>query len=70
MTLTRRKLLDIIFKSAAFDLGLSMWPNVTYYKYMESYLNMVDNFSSLTASLEPQVQANIDKLVEALEENG
>ncbi|HIX91587.1 MAG TPA: hypothetical protein H9681_01765 [Firmicutes bacterium] len=64
------EMLDIIFKSAAFDLGLSMWPNVTYYKYMESYLNMVDNFSSLTASLEPQVQANIDKLVEALEENG
>ena len=63
------EMLDIIFKSAAFDLGLSMWPNVTYYKYMESYMNMVDNFSSLTATLEPQVQANIDKLMEALEEN-
>jgi hypothetical protein len=60
------EMLDIIFNSAAFDLGLSVWPGVTYYKYMENYLNMVDNFSSMTAELETQVKDKIDTLFTAL----
>ncbi|MCI8387616.1 MAG: hypothetical protein HFE63_04030 [Clostridiales bacterium] len=62
-------MLDIIFQSSVFDLGLSVFPSETYYKYMECYLNMNDNFASLTATLESQVQNKIDGLLKAIEEN-
>ncbi|MCI8387615.1 MAG: hypothetical protein HFE63_04025 [Clostridiales bacterium] len=62
-------MLDIIFPSSVFDLGLSVWPDDTYYKYMECYLNMNDNFASMTATLENQVQNTIDKMLAAIDEN-
>ena len=63
------EMLDLIFNSGTYDLGLSMFPNVTYYKYMESYMNMVDNFASMTESIKPQVEAEIGTLLETLEKN-
>ena len=63
------EMLDIIFNSATFDLGLSIWPDVTYYKYMESYLNMKNDFASLTEKQSKAVQGKIDSLLEALAES-
>ena len=63
------EMLDIIFDSTVFDLGLSVWPDVTYYKYMEIYLNMNNKFASLTASLEPQVNKKIETMLKTLEES-
>ena len=63
------EMLDIIFKSGTYDLGLSVWPQVTYYKYMENYLNMTDNFASMTESLKPQVDEKINDLLTTLEGN-
>lgn len=60
-------MLDIIFASGIFDLGLSVWPNESYYKYMESYLKMNNNFASLTETLAPKVEAKIAELLEALD---
>ena len=60
-------MLDIIFNAGTFDLGLSIWPDVTYYKYMESYLNMQNDFASLTEKQVNAVQGKIDQLLEALE---
>ncbi|MCR5264071.1 MAG: hypothetical protein K6D94_09365 [Clostridiales bacterium] len=63
------EMLDIIFNAGTFDLGLSIWPDVTYYKYMESYLKMKDDFASLTEKQASAVQGKIDKLLEALAES-
>ena len=60
---------DIIFRSGTYDLGLSVWPQVTYCKYMENYLNMTDNLASMTESLKPQVKEKINDLLTTLEEN-
>ena len=62
-------MLDIIFKSGVYDLGLSVWPQTTYYKYMENYLNMTDNFASMTETLKPEVEKNIDELLDTLAKN-
>ncbi len=61
------EMLDIIFNAGTFDLGLSIWPDVTYYKYMESYLNMRNDFASLTEKQVNAVQGKIDTLLAALE---
>jgi hypothetical protein len=58
------EMLDIIFDSTTYDLGLSVFPNETYYRYMEPYLYMMDTFSSLTASVESLVKSAIDTLME------
>ena len=63
------EMLDIIFKSGSYDLGLSVWPQTTYYKYMENYLNMTDNFASMTEELKPQIENNINELLDTLEKN-
>ncbi|MBE6612718.1 MAG: carbohydrate ABC transporter substrate-binding protein [Ruminococcaceae bacterium] len=63
------EMLDIIFDSITYDLGLSVFPQVTYYQYMEPYLSMTDTFASLTASLEPQVKASLDELMASLEKS-
>lgn len=63
------EMLDIIFKSGAYDLGLSVWPQTTYYKYMENYLDMTDNFASMTEELKPQIEKNITDLLDTLEKN-
>lgn len=62
-------MLDIIFKSCTYDLGLSVWPGNTYYKYMENYLRMTDNFASMTATLEPLVEKDINTMLATLENN-
>lgn len=59
-------MLDIIFKSGTYDLGLSVFPGDTYYSYMELYLKMKDNFSSTTDMLAKKVAADIEKLTESL----
>lgn len=63
------EMLDIIFKSGAYDLGLSVWPQTTYYKYMENYLNMTDNFASMTETQKPLIENDIKMLLETLEKN-
>ncbi len=62
-------MLDIIFKSGTFDLGTSVWPQTTYYKFMENYLKMTNNFASMTESQKPLVEKEIAKLIEAIEAN-
>lgn len=59
-------MLDIIFKSGTYDLGLSVFPGDTYYSYMELYRRMKDNFSSTTDRLAKKVAADIEKLTESL----
>ena len=58
---------DIIFGSQTYDLGLSVWPQDTYYKYMESYLKMTDNFSSTTDKIKSIVEKDISDLVSSLD---
>jgi ABC-type glycerol-3-phosphate transport system substrate-binding protein len=50
-------MLDIIFGSLTFDLGLSVFPGDTYYAYMENYLRMNDNFVSVTERLDTAKKA-------------
>ena len=57
------EMLDIIFDSLTFDLGLSVFPQDTYYVYMENYLKMNDSFVSTTEKLENKVAAAIAKLI-------
>jgi len=61
------EMLDVIFDSLTFDLGLSVFPNVTYYVYMENYLKMVDTFASTTERTANSVDSAITKLIEASE---
>ena len=61
------EMLDIIFGSLTYDLGLSVWPQDTYYKYMESYLKMTDNFSSTTDKIKSIVEKDISDLVSSLD---
>ena len=35
------EMLDIIFRSGTYDLGLSVWPQVTYYKYSGPQLQTI-----------------------------
>ncbi len=62
-------MLDIIFRSGVFDFGLSIWPDVTYYKYMENYLNMKNNFASMTEKQEKVVNKKIQDMLDAIAEN-
>ena len=56
-------MLDIIFNSAFFDLGLSTWPSQTYYVYMEKvYAKNADTIASTTESIAPKVAAEDRKL--------
>lgn len=55
-------MLDIIFASALYDIGLSVIPSDTYYKYMEVFMNGTDTFSSLTQSITKMVNKQLDKL--------
>ena len=57
-------MLDIIFNSLTFDLGLSVFPYDTYYVYMENYLKMDNSFASTTEKLEGRVAEAIKKLIE------
>ena len=55
-------MLDIIFASAVYDIGLSAIPSDTYYKYMEVYRNGTDTFASLTQSITKLVNKQLEKL--------
>ena len=55
-------MLDIIFASAVYDIGLSVMPGETYYKYMEVFLSGTDTFTSLTASITESVAAKLEEL--------
>ncbi len=61
------EMLDIIFDSLTYDLGLSVWPQDTYYRYMECYLKMNDNFSSVTDKIKNTVEKDISDLVSSLD---
>lgn len=60
-------MLDIIFASAVYDLGLSVIPSETYYKYMEPYLKGTDTFVSLTQTLTNMVEARLADLLKDAE---
>ena len=62
-------MLDIIFNSAAYDLGLSIWPNETHYKYMELYMNKQNGFASVTESIKKSIDKSLEKFITSIEEN-
>lgn len=53
------KMLDIIFASASYDIGLSTFSVDTYYKYMEVYYKGTDTFVSLTEKIAPTVAKDL-----------
>jgi len=53
------KMLDIIFASATYDIGLSVFPQDTYYKYMEPYLTYNDVFVSQTQKITSAVESKL-----------
>ncbi|MBQ4591660.1 MAG: hypothetical protein IJB20_06465 [Clostridia bacterium] len=55
-------MLDIIFASAMYDIGLSTIPSETYYKYMEVYNSGTDTFASLTQSISKIVNKKLENL--------
>lgn len=55
-------MLDIIFASAMYDIGLSTIPSETYYKYMEVYRSGTDTFASLTQSITKIVNKKLENL--------
>jgi len=55
-------MLDIIFASAMYDIGLSVIPSETYYKYMEVFMNGTDTFASLTKSITKIVNKKLESL--------
>ena len=59
------KMLDIIFASAAYDIGLSTFSGDTYYKYMEVYYKGTDTFASLTEKIAPTVEKDLAILTAA-----
>lgn len=61
------KMLDIIFDSAVYDLGLSVMPDNTYYAYMDPFMKNSDTFASLTQTLVNKVEADLTSLKEAVE---
>ncbi len=52
-------MLDIIFASASYDIGLSVFTTDTYYKYMEPYLTYSDTFASLTQKITDAVNSKL-----------
>lgn len=63
------QMLDIIFSSVFFDLGLSVFPADTYIAYMQKYFNMDNSFTSLTEEQESVVKASIDKMLKTINSN-
>lgn len=55
-------MLDIIFDSAMYDIGLSTIPSETYYKYMEVFRSGTDTFASLTQSISKIVDKKLENL--------
>ncbi len=64
------KMLDIIFDSAVYDIGLSTFCGDTYYKYMEVYYKGTDTFSSLTEKIAPTVEKDLAILTAANDGEG
>ncbi|MGN1345663.1 MAG: hypothetical protein ACI4V1_02685, partial [Eubacteriales bacterium] len=56
-------MLDIIFASAAYDIGLSTIPNDTYYRYMEVFKSGSDTFASTTQSIQKLVEKKLETLI-------
>ena len=63
------EMLDIIFNSTTYDLGLSVWPNETHFQYMTDFMNGKNNFVSTTEKIEKSVEKQVKKLLDAIEEN-
>ena len=55
-------MLDIIFKSATYDVGLSLLPGDTYYRYMQIFLDGKDTFASQTKSMESVVNKQLERI--------
>ena len=55
-------MLDIIFSSATYDVGLSLLPGDIYYRYMNVFLSGKDTFASTTKSMETFVKKQLQKL--------
>ncbi len=55
-------MLDIIFTSAMYDIGLCVMPGETYYKYMEVFYSGTDTFASLTQSIAESVNVKLEML--------
>lgn len=62
-------MLDIIFNSAAYDLGLSIWPNETHYKYMELYMKKQNTFASTTESIQKSIEKTLATFIESIDAN-
>ena len=62
-------MLDIIFDSAAYDLGLSIWPGETHYKYMELYMKGQNTFASTTESIQKSIEKTLETFSAAIAEN-
>ena len=55
-------MLDIIFSSATYDVGLSLLPSDIYYRYMNIFLSGKDTFASGTKSMESIVNKQLQRL--------
>ena len=55
-------MLDIIFSSATYDVGLSLLPGDIYYRYMNIFLSGKDTFASGTKSMESIVNKQLQRL--------
>ena len=60
-------MLDIIFASATYDIGLSVFTTDTYYKYMVPYLTFSNTFASLTQEITDMVNARLEDMLEFTE---
>ena len=63
------EMLDIIFKSSTYDLGMSIWPEQTHFKYMTDFQNWKNNFVSTTEKIEKVIGKQVDILLDAISEN-
>lgn len=63
------EMLDIIFDSAAYDLGLSIWPGETHYRYMELYMKGQNTFASTTESIQKSIEKTLETFSAAIAEN-
>ncbi len=61
-------MLDIIFESATYDIGLSVFCGNTYYAYMEIFKSGTNTFSSRTKALTKVVEKDLEKLMQEGEE--
>lgn len=58
-------MLDIIFESAVYDIGISVLPDNTYIAYMEIFESGTDTFASKTKSSQKMVKKLLEKLAAA-----